>query len=407
MNQQEFALQIVSQLQSAGFDAVWAGGCVRDMLLGLKPQDFDVATNARPEEIRRLFGERRTLPIGAAFGVMTVLGPKSAGQIDIATFRQDASYSDGRHPDSVTFSTAEQDAQRRDFTINGMFFDPIRQQVIDYVDGRRDLDEKTIRAIGNPHDRIAEDKLRMLRAVRFAAAYRFQIDPLTMAAVREHAAEICQVSGERIGQELRRMLAAPTRRVAAELLQESGLLPHLIPEGDRLTSIRGSWRTRLQWLERLETQRFEPAVVALLAPLLKEYGVAPIAARWKLSVAERKSIEWIDLHWLQLTRAASLAWSQIQPVLIHPDASAALQLAEAAVQSDQAGLSLCRERLKWPPDRLNPPPLFSGADLREMGLAPGPQFAKILASLRAAQLDGQISDRDAAARLARQMAILD
>src|SRR3954463_16298353 len=169
--QRAFALEIAKKLRTAGFEALWAGGCVRDELLGLTPKDYDVATSAKPDQIRDLFGRRRTLPIGASFGVITVLGPQGAGQIEVATFRTDAQYSDGRHPDSVTFTTAEHDAQRRDFTINGLFYDPIANQVVDFVGGQADLERRTIRAIGDPRSRIGEDKLRMLRAVRFAASF--------------------------------------------------------------------------------------------------------------------------------------------------------------------------------------------------------------------------------------------
>src|SRR6187402_2791897 len=143
--QREFALEIAEKLRAAGFEALWAGGCVRDQLLGITPKDYDVATSATPDQIRDLFGHRRTLPIGAAFGVVTVLGSRVAGQIEVATFRSDATYSDGRHPDSVTFTNAERDAQRRDFTINGLFFDPISEEVVDYVDGQQDLERRTIR----------------------------------------------------------------------------------------------------------------------------------------------------------------------------------------------------------------------------------------------------------------------
>src|SRR5262245_11907033 len=163
--QHAFALEIAQKLRAAGFEALWAGGCVRDELLGLVPKDYDVATSATPDQIRDLFGHRRTLPIGAAFGVITVLGTRAAGQIEVATFRSDAAYSDGRHPDSVTFTTAKHDAQRRDFTINGLFFDPVAEQVVDYVDGQQDLTRRVIRAIGDPRLRIGEDRLRMLRAV--------------------------------------------------------------------------------------------------------------------------------------------------------------------------------------------------------------------------------------------------
>jgi tRNA nucleotidyltransferase/poly(A) polymerase len=396
MTPREFAVQIVQRLQQAGFEAVWAGGCVRDMLLGLKPKDYDVATSALPEQIRDLFGHRQTLAIGASFGVITVLGPKSAGQVEVATFRQDAEYSDGRRPDSVHFSTAELDAQRRDFTINGMFYDPVQDVVLDFVDGRRDIDERVIRAIGNPEERIAEDKLRMLRAVRFAATYQFHLDEETAAAIRRHAVEINLVSGERIGQELRRMLGNSTRRVAAELLQETELLEQLVDHGKLLTANRANWKTRLRWLEKLKSPRFEPAVVVLLGPLLKEQGIGAVAERWKLSVAERKTIQWIDEHWLQLTRAASLPWSQIQPLLAHPDAPLALDLAEAAAGHEQIGLVVCRQRLAWPREQLDPPPLLDGNDLRGLGLKPGPEFARLLAGVRAAQLDGELGDREAA-----------
>jgi len=402
MTPREFAVQIVQRLQQAGFEAVWAGGCVRDMLLGLKPKDYDVATSALPEQIRDLFGHRQTLAIGASFGVITVLGPKSAGQVEVATFRQDAEYSDGRRPDSVHFSTAELDAQRRDFTINGMFYDPVQDVVLDFVDGRRDIDERVIRAIGNPEERIAEDKLRMLRAVRFAATYQFHLDEETAAAIRRHAVEINLVSGERIGQELRRMLGNSTRRVAAELLQETELLEQLVDHGKLLTANRANWKTRLRWLEKLKSPRFEPAVVVLLGPLLKEQGIGAVAERWKLSVAERKTIQWIDEHWLQLTRAASLPWSQIQPLLAHPDAPLALDLAEAAAGHEQIGLVVCRQRLAWPREQLDPPPLLDGNDLRGLGLKPGPEFARLLAGVRAAQLDGELGEREAALEWVRE-----
>ena len=196
--QRDFAEEVVRKLQSAQFQAYWAGGCVRDQLLGRVPKDYDVATNAQPEQIREVFGRRRTLAIGAAFGVITVLGPKPAGQVDVATFRRDAHYSDGRHPDSVTFSSAEEDASRRDFTVKGLFFDPLSETVIDYVGGQEDLRGRVVRAIGDPQARLAEDKLRMLRAVRFAAVLDFQLDRATLEAITAMADQLPAVSPERI-----------------------------------------------------------------------------------------------------------------------------------------------------------------------------------------------------------------
>src|SRR5215468_7244346 len=190
--EREFALSVVRRLQKAGHQALWAGGCVRDELLGLVPKDYDVATDACPEQVRRLF--RRTIAVGMSFGVVEVLGPprgdapaNDAGplRVQVATFRSDVSYSDGRHPDEVVFSSPREDAVRRDFTINGMFFDPLENRLIDYVGGQEDLRARILRAIGDPRIRFAEDKLRMLRAVRIAAAFELTIEPLTAAAIKE------------------------------------------------------------------------------------------------------------------------------------------------------------------------------------------------------------------------------
>jgi len=181
----EFALWVVRRLRAAGHEALWAGGCVRDQILRIEPSDYDVATSATPDRVRDCFGRARTLAIGAAFGVITVRGRRGQGQIEVATFRSDAAYSDGRHPDHVTFSTARQDAQRRDFTMNGLFYDPVADRVIDYVGGLPDLQAGIVRAIGDPYERIAEDKLRMLRAVRFAMRLDFRIDPDTWSAIQQ------------------------------------------------------------------------------------------------------------------------------------------------------------------------------------------------------------------------------
>ncbi|HYH63509.1 MAG TPA: CCA tRNA nucleotidyltransferase, partial [Urbifossiella sp.] len=192
MTEREFAVECVRTLQAAGFRALWAGGCVRDELLGLTPNDYDIATDARPEQVQKLF--RRTLAIGAAFGVIEVVGPRGADgehlTVEVATFRSDGTYTDGRRPDSVVFSSPEEDAARRDFTINGMFFDPIAGQLHDYVGGRADLDAKVLRAIGDPAARFAEDKLRVLRAVRIGTRFDLSIDPATLAAAQATAPQI-------------------------------------------------------------------------------------------------------------------------------------------------------------------------------------------------------------------------
>src|SRR6516225_10098869 len=201
MTEREFAVDVVRQLRDAGFEALWAGGCVRDELLGLTPKDYDVATSARPEEVRRLF--RHTVAVGMSFGVVEVVGPRTdAGRlmVQVATFRSDVSYSDGRRPDAVVFSTAREDAERRDFTINGMFFDPLDGRLIDYVGGQEDLRGRVLRAIGDPRRRFDEDKLRMLRAVRLATRFGFVIEPATAEAIRALAATIGVVAAERVAE---------------------------------------------------------------------------------------------------------------------------------------------------------------------------------------------------------------
>src|SRR5204862_4290763 len=244
------------RLREGGHQALWAGGCVRDQLMGQTPKDYDVATDALPDRIREVFGKRRTLPIGAAFGVITVLGPKGAGPIDVATFRRDAGYSDGRHPDAVSFSDAEHDAQRRDFTINGLFFDPLDAPVLDYVGGQDDLKRRVVRAIGDPRARIAEDKLRMLRAVRFAARFDFALDEATLAAIKQQASELVIVSAELVAAELRLILTHPNRPRGIELLADTGLLEVILPEIATILQRRDQWSRFLAIVASLHAPTF-------------------------------------------------------------------------------------------------------------------------------------------------------
>src|SRR5438132_1232539 len=225
MTERDFAVEVVRRLKEGGYEALWAGGCVRDELLGLVPKDYDVATNARPEEVRRLFA--RTVAVGMSFGVVEVLGPRVRSQaplrVQVATFRSDVSYSDGRHPDAVVFSSAREDALRRDFTINGMFFDPIDKRLIDYVGGQEDLQARILRAIGDPATRFTEDKLRMLRAVRIATRFDLTMEADTAAAIRAMAGEIRVVSAERVAEELRKLLVDPRRAWGMRQFVDLGL----------------------------------------------------------------------------------------------------------------------------------------------------------------------------------------
>ena len=405
MTPKEFATKIVKQLQTAGFDGLWAGGCVRDELLGRTPKDYDVATSATPDQVRELLGKRRTIEIGASFGVITIIGDKQSGNIEVATFRRDSGYSDGRRPDAVEFTDAREDAIRRDFTINGMFFDPIAQKLIDYVDGRADIDCKIIRAIGIPDERIDEDKLRMLRAIRFAATYNFDLEAATLEAIQRHASEIHVVSPERIGAEMRRMLAHKNRAVAAELLKTAGLLDEILLDGQSLYKNRANWRTRLRWMEALgENGSFEQAAWILLSRQIKEQGIQPTAERWKLSNTEVDSITWFENNVMTLSRAHQLPWSEIQPLLIHNDAAAATALMAIEFGKDHEGFQFCQTRLQWPTEKLNPVALIDGRDLKTAGIQPGPVFSKILNRVRAAQLDGEISTKEAAMKIALEIA---
>ncbi len=414
--QRRFAIEVVEQLRAEGFIAYWAGGCVRDQFLGLAPGDYDVATNAKPDEIRRLFGERRTLAIGAAYGVIAVLGPREAGQVEVTTFRSDADYRDGRHPERVVFSSPEEDAQRRDFTINGMFFDPLAEQVIDFVGGQEDLQRRIIRAIGDPHARITEDKLRMLRAVRFAARFDFELDPATAGAIREMATELTVVSAERIAAEMEAMLMDEHRARAMRLLAETGLLGVVLPEqgaesGEQGAGNRGQgaesgeWERTLLLLDALRGPTFAVALAGLWAGVADSRIAETVGRRWKLAKRDFERAGWLLEHCAVLAEARRLPWSRLEPILIHEGIGELLSLGDAMAaigQLERDELVYCRERLSLPPEKLNPPPLLTGDDLIQLGVPRGRLYSTLLHKVRDAQLDGQITDRAQAVALVRE-----
>jgi tRNA nucleotidyltransferase/poly(A) polymerase len=400
--QREFAVDVVAKLRAGGFETYWAGGCVRDQLLGRQPKDYDVATSARPEQIRQLFGQRRTLALGAAFGVITVLGTKQSGQIEVATFRRDADYSDGRHPDTVTFSTPAEDAERRDFTINGLFFDPQASRVIDFVGGEQDLQRGIVRAIGDPLARFREDKLRLLRAVRFAAAFGFEIESATCQAIEQMAGEIHAVSAERIAAELRLILTHANRRRGVALFAEVGLLKAILPEVAAQQTDASQWLSTLQILEALD----EPGFPLALAALVHEFGDAAlidsIGTRLKLANSETSRAGWLVANWRSFEQAREMPWPKLQRLLIAPGAGecVALIAARAAVTGEhQADVDYCRTRLALPQADLNPPPLISGNDLITHGIPPGPDYQRFLERVRDEQLEKRVASREAALEL--------
>ncbi len=453
----QFAREVVERLQNAGHEAFWAGGCVRDLVMGNEPDDFDVATSARPDEVQNLF--RRTIPVGVSFGVMVVVGRREQGQIEVATFRTEGPYSDGRHPDRVDFATAEADAQRRDFTINGMFYDPVREQLLDFVGGQADIERRVLRAIGDPRERFAEDKLRLLRAVRFAARFGFAIDHATESAIREMAHEIVRppagqpVSPERIQQELRRLLVHRNRVAGLSLADRVGLLHvilpevtemHGIPQGKPVQPDGDLWDHTLLVLEKLDDAwratiehlavagaPAEPSFTLALGALLHDVGkprtmardgnrlsfhhhehvgagiAGSIARRMRLSNDERERVEWLVEHHMYLGEARNMRLAKLKRILVHDGIAELLALHRAdalASTGNTDAVDYCVRMLRELPDtELNPPPLLTGHDLQRLfGLAPGPLFKELLEKVREAQLDGAIrSKKDSLALVKR------
>ncbi|CAN5132326.1 CCA tRNA nucleotidyltransferase [soil metagenome] len=415
MSERDFAISVIRKLHEAGHAALWAGGCVRDELLGLEPDDYDVATDARPEDVARLF--RRTIGVGASFGVMEILGPRDQPdlRVQVASFRSDGAYIDGRHPESVRYSSAEEDAQRRDFTINGLFFDPISHQLTDYVGGQADLNARLLRAIGVPHERFREDKLRLMRGVRMAARFDLAIEPATLNAIVAMADQITVVSAERIADELRKMLALPARVRAMDLLLEVGLMQVILPElivfcqGERESEgANNRWHFILDTLRALDGEvSFMLAFACLLHGLLDRESqgakfpagraIQTICRRLKLSMAEQERIEWLVANQNTLFGAPQLPLHRLKNLLAHAgilDLLALQQAVDWAHGRPAEDVEYCRQLLqRWTREELDPPVLVTGNDLKEKGLPRGPLYKNLLEIVRNAQLDGLVSTK--------------
>lgn len=405
-----FAVKTVRKLRKAGFIAYFAGGCVRDqeMRPPQDPHDYDIATNALPDQIQEVFTKKKTLAIGAAFGVITLIGTKATGNIEIATFREDTAYSDGRHPDGVSFCNAEQDALRRDFTINGMFYDPIDEQVIDFVNGRADIVAKVIRAIGIPAERFQEDKLRILRAIRLATTLKFTIHAETLAAVNQFAENLQQVSRERILVELQRTLDSDNYQRGLELLLDTGALTYAVP-GLTLpeSSQAANWQSLLAITAAMPANDFLSTLALIFKTLVPDAILIDVRAslkQMKMSNDDIRTVCWMVDHVDQFINANSAPWPQIQRLLIDPHAANTLAIATAWSnhhQQSTAGIEFCQQKLDLPLEQLDPAPLLDGKDLQEMGLHPGPLFSKVLTAVRDAQLTGETTTKPDAAVLAQ------
>ena len=436
MDSEALANQVIDRLRAGGHQAFLVGGCVRDVLLGVKPKDFDIATDARPDRIMDLFP--RSGRVGAHFGV--VLVRDVFDQVEVATFRSDHDYLDGRHPEQVRFeSDPREDVLRRDFTINGLMMDPHTGRVLDFVDGRGDLARGVIRAIGEPNARFREDHLRLLRGVRFAARFGFEIEPVTFDAMRRDHALILKVAMERVREELVRILTEGGARRGFELLDACGMLLDLLPEVAAMKGVAQPpeyhpegdvWQHTLLLLEQL----CQPTPTLALAALLHDVGkpltfrVADrirfdghveegvrlarlILTRLRFSREEIEQVEALIDNHMRFKDVGRMKESTLKRFLRLPAFAEHLELHRLDVMSSNKRLEnydLARAKLEeYSAEHLQPAPLITGADLIGMGYQPGPQFSKILALLEDAQLEGHIRSREEALDLVRVTFPLD
>jgi len=419
------ATEIVRLLREAGHIAYFAGGCVRDRLLGKEPVDFDIATDATPERVQEIFP--RTVPIGAQFGVVLVVS--HGEEYQVATFRADGAYIDGRHPEGVVYTTAEGDASRRDFTINGLFYDPIDQRVLDYVGGEADLQRRLLRAIGEPRKRLEEDRLRILRGVRFGATLAFDIEPATWEAICEYAPRIHDVSAERIREELVKIFLSPRRVAGFDLLDASGLLEELLPE---ITAMKGCDQppefhpegdvfvhTRIM-LDMLPEEVSLPLVFGVL---FHDIGKVPtrqidptgrirfnghetvsarmtdaIMRRLKFSNDEIEATIEIVQHHMAFKDVQNMRVARLKRFMARPTFPDELELHRVDCQSSHGMLDnyhfLQAKEEEFANEPLIPKPLINGRDLIDLGWTPGPVFKQVLEAVETLQLEGQLTSRE-------------
>ena len=428
MTPRELANSICETLHHRGYQALLVGGCVRDLLLGREPADYDVTTDATPEQVVALFPD--SVAVGAQFGVILI--PRDGMKAEVATFRSDIGYSDGRHPDSVVYSkTAQEDVQRRDFTINGLLMRYDSGEVLDFVGGQKDLKAGIIRAIGEPNRRFAEDKLRMMRAVRFSARFGFEIEHATFSAIQRHVKEIHQVSPERLREELTKMLTEGAARRAFELLDETLLLGQVLPEISAMKGVEQPpqyhpegdvWIHTRMMLEGLP-QNASPTLA--WGVLLHDAGKPPtfqsaaetgdrirfnnhvevgvrmaeaICGRLRFSNEETEQIAALVANHMKFGAVEEMRKATLKRFVRQPRFDEHLALHRLDCLSSHRNLDslqfVKRFLEETPPEQVRPERLLGGDELQEMGFYPGPQFAEILRSLEDAQLEGQIRTRE-------------
>jgi len=419
------ALEVLASIQKAGYEAYFAGGCVRDRLLGNEPLDFDIATNAKTEEIQKVFP--KTVPVGVAFGVVLVIHEGSPFQV--ATFRTEGNYQDGRRPEKVTFATVEEDAKRRDFTVNGLYWDGKSKNILDLIEGQKDLQKKVIRTIGNAEERFLEDHLRILRAIRFAVQLGFEIEAATWAAAKKHAAKVELISKERIREEFSKILISQAPARGIELLDEAGLLPFIVPEALKMKGVEQPMQYHpegdvyvhtLLLLKQLSRPPLELALGALLHDIAKPdtfqrapdrirfHGHDRIGAEKTREIMKRlcysndqiELVAALVLDHLKFKDAFEMRTSSLKRFISQPRFDLHLELHRIdclASHGDLRAYEFCKkayeEFLKEP----SPPPKYiKGEDLIALGMKPGPEFAKIIREVEDKVLEGDITSRDQA-----------
>ena len=424
---------LVKCLAEAGFQAFWVGGCVRDDRLGQAPTDYDIATDATPDEIEQLF--RKTIPVGKQFGVIMVL--EAGHEYQVATFRAESDYTDGRRPGSVRFTDAREDAMRRDFTINGLFYNPLADELHDWVGGKADLDARRIRTIGDPAERFGEDRLRLLRAVRFAAQLGFEIDPSTFAAVQQHAAAIREVSAERIRDELLKLFRTPHAARGLDLLHESRLLPEVLPElaatigceqppkyhpeGDVFTHVRlmlshlpGDAGTTLIW-SVLMHDIAKPATQSRDEGRIRFFGHEKVGAVMTLEIMNRlrfpkansAGVKTCVRHHMQLKDAQKMRPATLRKLFLRPTFPVELALHRLDSLASTGKLDnfefLEAKFVEFQNQPELQKPLVDGGDLIALGQAPGAKLGKLLRDIRNRQLAGELTTREQALAWAREV----
>jgi tRNA nucleotidyltransferase/poly(A) polymerase len=425
------ATKLVRRLRESGFIAYFAGGCVRDALLRKQPKDIDIATDAEPDDVQKVFA--RTVAVGAKFGVVRVL--EGGFEFEVATFRSDGVYLDGRRPVSVTFSSPEEDAKRRDFTINGMFYDPVADQVVDFVDGKSDLEHRLVRAIGDPNERFSEDHLRLLRAVRFAAALDFEIEPATWKAVTEKAHQIRNVSHERIRDELMKIMADPHRVRGLDLLDQSGLLKNILPEVSQMHGCEQPPQFHPEGDVYVHTRLMLSLLPADVSPLLAlsvllhdigkpvtysfdevdqrirfnghdQVGAdmaVEILSRFRFSNEEIDTVVEAIRNHMVFKDTPNMRPAKLRRFMGRQNFPLELELHRVDCLGSHGDLQtydlLVNKQKEFENEPIIPPPLVTGRDLIALGLKPGPRFGEILEAVQTSQLDGEIKDRAGALRL--------